>query len=144
MAIQRFDSQASYQHHPVSSLHLLLSIIQNRFNDRGVRLDADHKALSRALADDETEGSLFQYSLEKAIPLADSLAANLLFVNSFNEFHEDTQIEPVVCAVGGGNDCSTTRPETEPNDYTNGVEYHAYSHLYLDLLRDATSGVMVL
>ena len=48
-------------------------------------------------------------------------------VNSFNEWHEDTQVEP---AVG--------ERTTEPFDLTQGVEYSGYGTLYLDLLRQAT------
>ena len=97
------------------------------FNDRGVRLEADHPALSRKLEASMVEGSLFRYQLEKAKPLADPMVDNLLLVNSFNEWHEDTQIEPVV---------GTTT--NLPSNLTGDVEYQGYGELYLDILREQT------
>jgi hypothetical protein len=99
------------------------------FNNRGVRLEKNHAALSRKLSPDANPGSLFQYSLEKAMPLVDPQVQNLLLVNSFNEWHEDTQIEP---AVG-----ETTT--SLPVELTNGVEYEGYGELYLNILREATT-----
>lgn len=49
-------------------------------------------------------------------------------VNSFNEWHEDTQIEP---AQG----TSTSLPET----LTHGIEYDGYGELYLNILRQETA-----
>jgi len=84
------------------------------------------------LTPDSPEVSLFAYSLPKAINLVDPLFANLLMVNSFNEWHEDSMIEP---CVGG--------MTNQPTWMTNGVEYEGYGELYLDLLRNATLGVQV-
>lgn len=97
------------------------------FNDRGVRLESDHRALSRRLAADLAEGSFFSYSLSKAITLVDQESDNLLLVNSFNEWHEDSQIEPVVG--------ETTNI---PDLLTQGVQYDGYGDLYLNLLREGT------
>jgi len=98
------------------------------FNDRGVRLDANREPLSRKLTKDSNFGSLFEASLEYANNLADSNADNLLIVTSFNEWHEDTQIEPVI-----GN---TT---ADPYLYTQGLEYEGYGTRYLDILNKMTS-----
>ncbi len=57
-------------------------------------------------------------------------ASNLLLVNSFNEWHEDSQIEPV-----GGEGTS------DPVLYTQGIEYVGYGELYLDILREMTVDV---
>jgi glycoprotein endo-alpha-1,2-mannosidase len=104
------------------------------FNDRGVRLRANHSALSRKLDSDESEpGSLFQAQLRQSVALVDDAADRLLMVTSFNEWHEDTQIEPVAeqaMTVRDGSDGS--------QDYTQGVGYEGYETLYLDLLRDET------
>ena len=97
------------------------------FNDRGVRLQANYRALSRQLSSTSEEGSLFQYALSKGLTLVDSQVQNLLMVNSWNEWHEDSQIEPCV-----GNTTSL------PVNYTNGVTYRGYGELYLNLLRQAT------
>jgi hypothetical protein len=97
------------------------------YNDRGVRLEADHAPLSRRLTSNSAEGSLFEAGLRQARYLVDDTVGNLLMVNSFNEWHEDSQIEPA-----SGTTAST------PFNLTLGLEYTGYGELYLDLLRKAT------
>jgi glycoprotein endo-alpha-1,2-mannosidase len=101
------------------------------YNDRGVRLDADHAPLSRKLSAKSPEGSLLKASLKLARYLVDETVDNLLMVNSFNEWHEDTQIEPVIGAAS-----------TSPYNYTMGVEYVGYGELYLDILRQGTANTL--
>jgi glycoprotein endo-alpha-1,2-mannosidase len=98
------------------------------FNDRGVRLEVDHAALSRKLSSKDVEGSLFRAILLRAVELVQESTSNLMLVNSFNEWHEDSQIEPVVG--------DTT---TFPLLYTEGLEYVGYGELYLDILGDMTA-----
>lgn len=102
------------------------------YNDRGVRFDKNNPPVSRRLTESSEEGSLFKYQLEKALPLVDPQMDKLILVNSFNEWHEDTQIEPV--AAVNENEGVTI----EPQERTFGVEYEAYGELYLDILFDAT------
>jgi glycoprotein endo-alpha-1,2-mannosidase len=98
------------------------------YNDRGVRLGKDHKGLSRRLENDNSaEGTLFAAQLQQARHLVDPSAGNLLLVNSFNEWNEDSQIEPCIGAT-----------TTKPQGYTSGIEYEGYGELYLDILRAAT------
>jgi glycoprotein endo-alpha-1,2-mannosidase len=99
------------------------------YNDLGVRPEANHTPLARSLAHprNDEEGSLFKVALKNARTLVDPKAYNVLMVNSFNEWHEDTQIEPTIGA-------STTLPY----NLTYGVEYHGYGYLYLDILRNGT------
>jgi glycoprotein endo-alpha-1,2-mannosidase len=97
------------------------------YNDRGVRLDADHEPLSRRLSRTAEEGSLFKAGIQHAKYLVDEIAGDLLVVNSFNEWHEDSQIEP---AVGDTTD--------EPFKLTLGLDYVGYDDLYLDILREET------
>ncbi|MGK3737125.1 MAG: glycoprotein endo-alpha-1,2-mannosidase [Bacillariaceae sp.] len=104
------------------------------YNDRSVRLENDHPPLSRRVTADSEEGSLFWYQLKKALPLVDPMVDNIILVNSFNEWHEDTQIEPAV-RVNSASASSTTEPE----NLTGGLEYTAYGELYLDILGAATS-----
>jgi glycoprotein endo-alpha-1,2-mannosidase len=98
------------------------------FNDRGVRLGVDHPALARRLTTSSAPGSLFEYALKQARSLVDPSVNNLLLVNSFNEWHEDSQIEPVAVAVG----------TTLPDSLTNGVEYEGYGEVFLNILREGT------
>jgi hypothetical protein len=97
------------------------------YNDLGVRPEKEHGPLSRRLTADDKPGSLFKAALREARNLVDAKVNNLLMVNSFNEWHEDTQIEP---ASGG----STTKPE----DLTHGLDYHGYGELYLNILGEQT------
>jgi len=101
------------------------------YNDRAVRPEADHLPLSRKLDANSPPGSLFEEALTQAMPLVDSELDNLLIVNSFNEWHEDTQIEPVVLRTDGASGSA--------DDYTMGLKYEAYGERYLTMLRDMTS-----
>lgn len=58
------------------------------YNDRGVRIGANHPALSRRLTENAEEGSLFGYQITLAKELVDPSIDNLIMVNSFNEWHE--------------------------------------------------------
>mmetsp|Transcript_33484 Transcript_33484/g.41020 ORF Transcript_33484/g.41020 Transcript_33484/m.41020 type:complete len:430 (+) Transcript_33484:137-1426(+) len=95
------------------------------FNDRGVRLEKNHTALSRRLYARSPEGSLFRHGLRKAFTLLDPLVENLVLVNSFNEWHEDTQIEPVSHA---------TTTTDSPIELTNGLTYNPYGMHYINIL----------
>jgi len=53
-------------------------------------------------------------------------------ITSWNEWHEDTQIEPVVVAPATNKDNSSSG-----QDYTAGVEYEGYGLRYLDILKEA-------
>jgi hypothetical protein len=97
------------------------------FNDLGVRPEKQHGPLSRKLNADDVPGSLFKTALRYARKLVDPTMGNLIMVNSFNEWHEDTQIEPAK-----GN--TTTLPE----NLTHGIEYYGYGEHYLNILRDET------
>jgi len=101
------------------------------FNDRGVRLEVDHLPLSRRLSPRSPFGSLFQASLKQAMKQLDPLADNILCINSFNEWHEDSQVEPVK---------GPTPISTLPFDMTKGLEYQAYGTLYLEILGRVTRG----
>ncbi len=70
------------------------------FNDSAVR--SGHPAAPRYETDvpGSQEGSLFSDELKvAALPNLDPAADNILMVNSFNEWHEDTQIEPTNIAA---------------------------------------------
>ena len=97
------------------------------YNDRGVRMNADHKPLSRKLTANRDFGTLFRAVTKEARKIVDVSTSNLMIVNSFNEWHEDTQIEP---AIG-----DTTNV---PFDHTQGLHYEGYGTRYLDILREET------
>jgi len=98
------------------------------YNDLGIRPEEHHGPLSRQLSAKDPEGSLFQAALRYGRRLVESRIGNVIMVNSFNEWHEDTQIEPV-------QGTSTSLPET----LTHGIEYVGYGELYLNILREETT-----
>lgn len=98
------------------------------YNDRGVRLQNDNRAASRKLDANSEHGTFFAAQLTEMRLLTDATADHFMLVNSFNEWHEDSQIEPV---VGDG-------VSTEPTILTNGIEYEPYEDKYLQILRRAT------
>lgn len=62
-------------------------------------------------------------------------------ITSFNEYHEDSQIEPVKLATDEGQSTSggarnTTR---EPEQFTRGLEYEAYGLAYLEIVKEYTT-----
>jgi hypothetical protein len=110
------------------------------FNDKGVR--GGHNGAPRYFEDDpsSSEGDLFRAMLRNVVvPKVDPLAENILMVTSFNEWHEDTQIEPTMGTGGTTNiDDSATG-----SDYTQGDYYTDYGYLYLDILSQETSFLQV-
>jgi hypothetical protein len=135
------------------------------FNDRAVRLRKDKtnneaKALSRSIRPGAMEGSLMAQLISRYRPLLDMKADFLMAVTSFNEFHEDTQIEPVVVDrlstiaadgtitnkayhIWNANRDGYLTPEVyeaapPDTDLTQGFFYEAYYDLYLNILRATT------
>lgn len=97
------------------------------YNDKAVR-QGDYNAMSRKLDSVSPDGSLFMALLTEGKKLLDGSAGNMLIVNSWNEWHEDTQIEPV---VAGGE-------TVNPWNLTRGYVYEGYGEQYLNILREAT------
>lgn len=99
------------------------------FNDRGVR--TGHQPSSRKLNNESNAfGTLFSGMLDRAKFSADS--NGMIMVTSWNEWHEDTQIEPVAPA-------SATNLDDGAGYYTNNLYYNGYGMLYLNILRDITT-----
>ena len=100
------------------------------YNDKGVR--DGHEPLSRKLTEDAEFGSLFEAMITEALTITDEETGNLFMITSWNEWHEDTQIEPVTEAPATNKDNSSSG-----QDYTAGVEYEGYGLRYLDILKNA-------
>jgi hypothetical protein len=98
------------------------------FNDRAVR--NGHAPLSRKLVADQEFGSLFRAMLQKAKNLTDSTIGRMIMVTSWNEWHEDTQIEPVKLTP------TTNLDDSKTGDaYTDKLSYEGYGEKYLQILR---------
>ena len=102
------------------------------FNDRGVR--EGHTPLSRKLASDQAFGSLFSAMIRGAKEHADVAVGRMIMVTSWNEWHEDTQIEPVRLAPATSLDDSETGSR-----YTSGLAYEGYGERYLQILSDVVN-----
>lgn len=99
------------------------------FNDTGVR--SGHIPLSRKLEADQEFGSLFRSMVVGAKNRVDSSLGNIFMVTSWNEWHEDTQIEPVQFNTATSLDDSPTG-----FDYTYGLSYEGYGMRYIEILHD--------
>jgi hypothetical protein len=102
------------------------------FNDRAVR--EGHNAVSRKLAADDGFGSLFRAMLLEARQLTDPDIGHMILVTSWNEWHEDTQIEPVCPA-----DSTSLDDSGSGTELTQGLEYEGYGTRYLEILQEETS-----
>ena len=99
------------------------------FNDKGVR--KGNPPSSRKLNNaDSAFGTLFSGMLDRAKSSADR---DMIMITSWNEWHEDTQIEPVAAAAATNADDGAAG-----GYYTDGLYYNGYGMLYLDILRDKT------
>lgn len=102
------------------------------YNDTAVR--EGHSPAPRSFKN-SSPGDVFRESLYKlGFPFLDKDADNLIMITSFNEWYEDTQIEPT---MGTQNSSSTDDSETG-DFYTDGFEYHDYGTDYLEILSELT------
>ena len=100
------------------------------FNDKGVR--DGHPAVSRKLTEESEFGSLFRAMLQQAVSYTESATGDMLLVTSWNEWHEDTQIEPVI-------DAEATNLDDGGGAYSEGLDYEGYGERYLHILREETA-----
>jgi Glycosyl hydrolase family 99 len=127
--IDHYKNQQQWKNLAIEKNVGYIPSISPGYNDMGVRPQFTRPPLARVMLGKPTEGSLFAFSLEQAKPLLDPDVSNILMVTSFNEWHEDTQIEPV----------AGLSPVDEPQELTFGVPYQAYGDAYLKILRAGTS-----
>lgn len=118
-----FDAQRNWKEAAVDTG--FIPCISPGYNTIDTSVDLHQTPLSRRVAANATEGSFFQESLKRAIQLVDQSADSLLMINSWNQWRDDTQIEPTASG-------SVTNA---PENVTGGLSYEAYGLLYLEILR---------
>jgi glycoprotein endo-alpha-1,2-mannosidase len=105
------------------------------YNDTAVREGHPGRARYFSDLDDSKEGDIFRAMIRQAaLPHLDPGAGNIMMVTSFNEWYEDSQIEP----TAGTAKSSRTDQSDSGTFYTGGQWYPDYGFLYLDILREET------
>lgn len=105
------------------------------YNDRGVRPGEDHFAIPRQW-DAAAPGSFFAEGFDRlGFPFMDP-RLNMCLVTSWNEWNEDTGIEPLAEATGTRRNSGETGYEL-----TEGYVYAGYGLRHLEILRDKVVAV---
>ena len=103
------------------------------FNNRATRRTCmDIPALARRTSAAAPEGSMFRSFLRDIVlPHIRTSKLKMMHITSFNEWREDTEIEPTVVTA-------PTTQDTSPsgNQYTQGLIYQGYGTTYLDIIRE--------
>ncbi len=100
------------------------------FNDRAVRPGSDHFVIPRRWTAGAREGSFFAEAIERiGKPLADP-KLHAILITSWNEWNEDTAIEPLSPSPPTADDVSGQQL------FTQGYMYEGFGSAYLDVVRD--------
>jgi len=114
------DQMALYQEHAAAvagAVPIVPSVFPG-YNDRGVRLERQHAVVPRRFGPEDAEGTLLREMLRQvARPVLDRRLPMVL-VTSWNEWNEDTAIEPLAPAPETALDSSPSR-----RDFTDGNAY---------------------
>jgi glycoprotein endo-alpha-1,2-mannosidase len=105
------------------------------FNDRSVRrVCANNPALPRRVTPGDGPTSLFREVFTKTALQHLDDEFPLVSITSFNEWHEDTEIEP----TAGGGPPTAADKSASGSAYTQGYTYDDFGLAFLELIRDAT------
>jgi len=127
------DASALFERYRAASDRPLVPLAMPGYNDRALRPEAGHDAIPRAWDPRDAEGSFFGEWLRRfSLPWVDARLPMLL-ITSWNEWNEDTAIEPLSPAASTRLDDSLTG-----DAYTQGFAYSGYGMLYLEILRAVT------
>lgn len=128
------DARVLYERYrEVAAERPVIPLAMPGYNDRGVRLGVDHYVIPREWAPGAGEGTFFAEWLERfTLPLIDARLPMAL-VTSWNEWSEDTAIEPVAPAPATTSDGSPSGTAV-----TQGFRYEGYGIRYLAILREKT------
>lgn len=126
-----------YDQYSAAAKQLGVGFIPNTmagFNDRAVRLSSNHYIIPNKFAPDSDDVSTLRQFTKMAISHTDS-SLNMIAITSFNEWHEDTEIEPTIDSSPTSLDNSQTG-----YDYTLGYSYAGYGLGYLEVIRSLLPG----
>jgi glycoprotein endo-alpha-1,2-mannosidase len=101
------------------------------YNDRGVRPVVDHYVIPREWAPGAGEGSFLAEMLRRVADRWIDERVPMVLVTSWNEWHEDTAIEPVAPAPPTAADRAT-----DGVSRTLGLTYQGFGTTHLEVLRD--------
>jgi glycoprotein endo-alpha-1,2-mannosidase len=105
------------------------------YNDTAVRKGHPGRARYFTDTDNSREGDIFRAMIRRAaLPNLDVSCNNIMMVTSFNEWYEDSQIEP----TEGTCPPSSTDDSESGTYFTGGQVYNDYGYLYLDILKEET------
>lgn len=101
------------------------------YNDRGVRPTLDHYVIPRAWSPGAPEGTFLSEMLRQVADRWIDPRAPMVLVTTWNEWNEDTGIEPLAPAEPTAADTAT-----DGISRTEGVPYEGFGMRYLEVLRD--------
>lgn len=103
------------------------------YNDRGVRRASRHYIIPRQWQKGGPRDGFLKQSLKQVgFGLLDP-ALNMIMITSFNEWNEDTQIEPTIPTA--------PYPTTSKEIWTDGYSYQGYGLTYLRAVRDMVTAL---
>lgn len=112
----------------------VLPSVMPGYNDRAYRPRQEHFPIPRVWAKGEPEGSFLAHMIDDfALPFTDPRIP-LMFVTSWNEWNEDTAIEPARVSA-------STNRDSNGEQFTQGYSYSGYGTTYLQTIRDRTIAI---
>jgi len=126
------DMEAAFKQYQTAAQVTNVGFIPNAmpgFNNRGAWPDKTQAILPRETGlTEQPTGSFYRQYLQLAKKHLDP-KLNILMLTSWNEWHEDTQIEPSI---------NSLTPMKHPVELTGGYDYFGYGDLYLKITRELT------
>jgi hypothetical protein len=106
------------------------------YNDRALRPGSGHYVIPRQWEDGGTSGSLFSELFERLGVAYIDQKIPIMMITSWNEWNEDTAIEPLTPAQPTARDSSGSGTR-----FTDGYSYSGFGETYLRIIRDKVVAV---